>query len=76
MRPWIRRFTMIISAWWRRASSKFSGQEFKEVYLNTGSLETLEQVRIPPSSLIIKKLENFFQMTLKWQLFYEITKID
>ena len=30
MRPWIRRFTIIISVW-LRTSSLFSGQEFKEI---------------------------------------------
>ena len=29
LRPWIRRFTMIISALWLRTSSKFSGQEIR-----------------------------------------------
>ena len=28
LRPWIRRFTMIISAWWLRTSSKFMWEEF------------------------------------------------
>ena len=27
--PWIRRFTMIMSAWWLRTSSEFGGQEFE-----------------------------------------------
>ena len=30
MRPWIRRFTMIIYVW-LRTSSLFSGQEFEEI---------------------------------------------
>jgi len=30
LRPWIRRFTMIISAWWLRTSSKFSGNKSKK----------------------------------------------
>ena len=47
-RPWIRRFTMIISAWWLRTSSKFSGQEFAEIYRNIGSSETTKQVWIFP----------------------------
>ena len=46
LRHWIRRFTMIISAWWLRTSSKFSGQEFEEIHKNLGSLETPKQVRI------------------------------
>ena len=29
LRPWIRRFTMIISAWWLRTSSKFMWEEVK-----------------------------------------------
>ena len=48
LRPWIRRFTMIISAWWLQTSSKFSGQEFQEIHKNIGSSETPKQVRIPP----------------------------
>ena len=36
LRPWNRRITMIISAWWLRTSSKFSGQEFEET---TGTLD-------------------------------------
>ena len=48
LRSWIRRFTMIISAWWLRTSSKFSGQEFEEIHRNIGSPETPKQVRIPP----------------------------
>ena len=47
LRPWIRRFTMIIFAWWLRTSSKFIGQEFEEIHRNIVSLETLEQVRNP-----------------------------
>ena len=29
LRPWIRRFTIIISAWWLRTSSKFMWEEVK-----------------------------------------------
>ena len=48
--PWMKRFTMIISAWCLQRSSKFSGQEFEEIHTNIGSLETLKQERIPPST--------------------------
>ena len=48
LRSWIKRFTMIISAWWLRTSSKFSGKEFKEITGTFRSLETPQQVRIPP----------------------------
>ena len=34
LRLWIRRFTMIISAWWLRTSSIFSGQELEEIHRN------------------------------------------
>ena len=34
LRPWIRRFTMIICAWWLRTSSKFNGQVFEEIHWN------------------------------------------
>ena len=40
LRPWIRRITMIISAWWLRTNSKFSGQEFKK------SLGTLDHRKL------------------------------
>jgi len=30
LRSWIRRFTMIISAWWLRTSSKLSGKKSKK----------------------------------------------
>ena len=42
-----------ISAWWIRANSKFSGQEFEEIYRHFGSLETLKQVRIPPKHEVV-----------------------
>ena len=48
LRPWIRRFTMIISAWWLRTSSEFSGQEFEEIHRNIGLSETPKLVQIPP----------------------------
>ena len=34
LRPWIRRFAMIISAWWLRTSFKLRGQEFEEIHKN------------------------------------------
>ena len=49
LRPWIRHFTMIISAWWLPTSRKFSGQEFEEIHRYVESLETLKQVRISPN---------------------------
>ena len=39
--------------WWLRTSSKFSEQEFKEIYRNIGSLETFKQVRIPKHEVVI-----------------------
>ena len=41
---------MIIFAEWLLTSSKFIGQEFEEIHRKIGSLETPEQVRIPPTS--------------------------
>ena len=41
LRPWTKRFAMIITAWWLRTSSIFSGQEFEKMHMNFGSLETL-----------------------------------
>ena len=42
LRPWIRRFTIIIPAWWLRTSSKFSEPEqFEDIYVNIASLESL-----------------------------------
>ena len=49
LRPWIKRFTMIISAWRLRTSSKFSRQAVEEIHRNIGSLEIPKQVRIPPN---------------------------
>ena len=43
LRPWIRRFTMIISAWWLQTTSKFSGKKFEEFNKNIESLETPKQ---------------------------------
>ena len=40
LRPWMRRFLMIISAWWLQIARKFSGKEFEEIYKNIKSLET------------------------------------
>ena len=48
--PWIRRFTMIISARQFRTSCKFCGQKFEEIHGKIGSLETPKQVRIPPTT--------------------------
>ena len=48
--PWIKRFMVIISAWWLWTSSKVSGQEFEEIYRNIGSQEITKQVRIPSST--------------------------
>ena len=48
LRPWIRRFTIIISAWWLRTSSKFTWEKVKTF---TGKLEkwsTPKRVRIRP----------------------------
>ena len=45
LRPWIGRFTMIISAWRLQTSIKFSGQEFEEINRNIGSVETPQQGR-------------------------------
>ena len=48
LRPWIRRFTIIISAWWLRTSSKFTWEEVKT---STGKLRkwsTPKRVRIRP----------------------------
>ena len=50
LRPWIRRFTMNISARWLRTSSKFSEQEFEQIHKNIGSLETPKQVQISSST--------------------------
>ena len=41
-------YDIIISAWWLRTGSKFSGQEFKDIHRNIGSSETPKQVQIPP----------------------------
>ena len=48
--PWIRLFTIIISAWWFQTSSKLNRQEVKEIHKNFESLETPKQLRIPPTT--------------------------
>ena len=43
-------FTMVISAWLLRPSTKVSGQEFEEICVNIGSLETPKYARISPNT--------------------------
>ena len=50
LHPSIRRFTLIICAWWLRTSSKFRGQKFEEIRWNMGSLKTYKLMRILPST--------------------------
>ena len=52
LRPWIKRFMIIIFTWWLQTSSKLSGQELEEIHTNSGSLETPKQVRIPPCTKV------------------------
>ena len=46
LHPWIRRFTMIISAWCLRTSSKFSVQKFEEIHRNIISRGGVEDTRL------------------------------
>ena len=48
LRPWIRRFTIIISAWWLRTSSKFTWEEVKTSIGKLGKWSTPKRVRIRP----------------------------
>ena len=48
LRPWIRRFTIIISAWWLRTNSKFTWEEVKTSTGNLGKWSTPKRVRICP----------------------------
>ena len=48
LRPWIRRFTIIISAWWLRTSSKFTWEEVKTSTGKLGKWSTPKRVRILP----------------------------
>ena len=48
LRPWIRRFTIIISAWWLRTSSKFTWEEVKTPTGKLGKWSTPKRVRIRP----------------------------
>ena len=48
LRPWIRRFTIIISAWWFRTSSKFTWEEVKTSTGKLGKWSTPKRVRIRP----------------------------
>ena len=56
--PWIRRFMMIITAWWLWTSSNFSEWKLEEIHRNIGSLETSKQVRIPPTTKIVIAMKN------------------
>ena len=49
---------MIIAAWWLQKSSNLSGQEFKNIEWNIGSLETPKQVRIPPITKLVTAMKN------------------
>ena len=48
LRLWIRRFTIIISAWWLRTSSKFTWEEIKTLTGKLGKWSTPKRVRIRP----------------------------
>ena len=48
LRPWIRRFTIITSAWWLRTSSKFTWEEVKKSTGKLGKWSTSKRVRIRP----------------------------
>ena len=48
LRPWIRRFTIIISAWWLRTSSKFTWEEVKTSTGKLGKRSTPKRVQIRP----------------------------
>ena len=48
LRPWIRRFTIIISAWWLRTSSKFTWEEVKMSTGKLGKWSTPKRVWIRP----------------------------
>ena len=48
LRLWIRRFTIIISAWWLRTSSKFAWEEVKTSTEKLGKWSTPKRVRIRP----------------------------
>ena len=57
LRPWIRRFTIIISAWWLRTSSKFTWEEVKTSTGKLGKWSTPKRVRIRPkhSALLLSR---------------------
>ena len=48
LRPWIRRLTIITSAWWLRTSSKFTWEEVKTSTGKLGKWSTPKRVRICP----------------------------
>ena len=48
LRPWIRRFTIFISAWWLRTSCKFTWKEVKTSTGKLGKSSTPKRVRIRP----------------------------
>ena len=49
-RPWLRRFTKVISASLLQISIKFSGKEFEEIQRYIGSPEIPKLLRVPPST--------------------------
>jgi len=62
LRPWIRRFTKIISAWWLGTSSKFSGKKAKKQPENSKNGQLLSgcgfvQNNAPPSLSCDRKIK-------------------
>ena len=54
LRPWKKRFTMIIIfAWWLRISSKFSGPEFEKISGTLDRWKLLSRCRFPHHEVAI-----------------------
>ena len=48
LRPWMKRLSMIISAWWLCTSTKFTWEEIKTSTVKLGKWPTSKRVRIRP----------------------------
>jgi len=74
MHPWVRRFMIIISAWWLRISSKFIGKNSKKQSAKRGNGQLLigcgfDQDIAPPS--LFRDIKIKLEQTNKPTLFVE-----
>jgi len=77
LRPWIRHFTMIISAWWLQTSSKFDCKEVKETSGKLWNGQLLSGYRFvqniaPPSLSRDRRIKMEQNKTITWLKFFYI----